>query len=96
MNSGGKTLSCVTFELPSASYGSSINNYTSPVRYGEEVTGGKKYYVSGAPYLSNVSFVPGSTPGRFRRIYGLHLKRYQLRRQDQDHRQRNIRWCRLL
>lgn len=58
MNSGGKTLSFVTFEQPSASYGRFYYNYTSPSRYGEEVTGSRKYYVSGTPYLSNVTFVP--------------------------------------
>ncbi|NLT14858.1 MAG: S-layer homology domain-containing protein, partial [Clostridiales bacterium] len=58
MNSGGKTLSYVTFELPSASYGRFYYNYTSPARYDEAVAVSRKYYVSGTPYLSNVSFVP--------------------------------------
>ncbi|SHI21537.1 S-layer homology domain-containing protein [Sporobacter termitidis DSM 10068] len=58
--SGGKTLSYVTFELPSATYGRLYYNYVSPSSYDSAVTADKKFYMIGAPYISGVTFVPAS------------------------------------
>ncbi|NLA85975.1 MAG: hypothetical protein GX847_01570, partial [Clostridiales bacterium] len=58
MNSGGKSLSYVTFDLPSVSYGRFYYNYTSSVRFDYAISAGNKFYLTGTPYLSNVSFVP--------------------------------------
>jgi hypothetical protein len=58
INSDGRTLSYVTFELPSATYGRFYYNYTSPSKFDYTVTADRKLYVYSSPYLSNVSFVP--------------------------------------
>lgn len=60
-NSGGKSLSSVTFEIPSATYGRFYYNYTSPSHFDSVVSGDRKYYVSSSPYLSNVSFIPNES-----------------------------------
>ncbi len=58
MNSGGKNLSYAIFDLPSVSYGRFYYNYTSSARFDYAVSAGSKFYLTGTPYLSNVSFVP--------------------------------------
>ena len=57
-NTGGSTLSYVTFTLPSSTYGTLYYNYVSSLSYGTSVVGGKAYGVSTTPYLSNITFVP--------------------------------------
>lgn len=57
-NTGGSSLSYVTFALPSTAYGTLYYNYVSSANPGTAVTGGKAYRVSGTPYLSNITFVP--------------------------------------
>jgi hypothetical protein len=57
-NTGGYTLSCVTFTIPSSTYGKLYYNYTSGSNYGSAVSAGTVYYVDAAPYLSDVTFVP--------------------------------------
>ncbi len=61
MNSDGKSLSYVTFDIPSSSYGKLYYNYTSPTKFDSVVSNDKKYYISAAPYISNVAFVPQET-----------------------------------
>jgi hypothetical protein len=64
--SGGETLSYLTFEQPSPSYGKLYYNYLSASSYDSAVTADTKYYVMEAPYLSYVYFVPsGSYNGTF-------------------------------
>jgi hypothetical protein len=61
MISGGKSLSYVTFTLPSSAYGTLYYNYTSSSKYDSVVTSGTKYYANSSPNLSQISFVPLST-----------------------------------
>jgi hypothetical protein len=56
----GETLSYVTFELPSPTYGKLYYKYVSTIDYDTAVSAGTSYYYLRAPYLSNVSFVPAS------------------------------------
>jgi hypothetical protein len=56
--SGGKSLSYVTFELPSPAYGKLYYNYVSSANYDSAVSADKKYYVNAQPNLFNISFVP--------------------------------------
>jgi trimeric autotransporter adhesin len=58
LDSGGKTLSYITFEIPAASYGKLYYNYTSPTKFDSVVSGDKKYYVTETPFISNISFIP--------------------------------------
>lgn len=58
MNSDGRSLSYITLEAPSSSYGKFYYNYTSPAKFDYLVTNDKKLYVSGSPYISKVMFVP--------------------------------------
>lgn len=54
-----KTLSYVTFSLPSSSYGTLYVNYASSTSTGTAVTAGTKYYyTSTSPLISAVTFVP--------------------------------------
>lgn len=55
---GGSSLTCVSFTPPSSSYGKLYYGYTPSSGYGSAVTSGTLYYVSSAPYLSNITFVP--------------------------------------
>ena len=57
-NRNGRSLSYVTFTLPSASYGTLYYNYTGQSAYANKVTSGTKYYLSGSTSISGVSFVP--------------------------------------
>jgi len=59
-NETGGTLSYVRFELPSSSEGKLYYSYSSSSNSGSQVSSGTKYYLSGYPYLSSVSFVPHS------------------------------------
>lgn len=57
-NTGGSTLSYVTFALPSTTYGKLYYNYASSSSYDSLVTSGTKYYVGSSPYISYITFVP--------------------------------------
>ncbi len=57
-DSGGSTLSAVTFDLPSSSYGKLYYNYINSYTYDSAVTSGTTYNVNSFPFLSTVSFVP--------------------------------------
>jgi hypothetical protein len=59
-NTGGSTLSYVTFTLPSSSCGRLYYGYNSPANYNSLVSAGNKYYVGSNPNISSVSFVPAS------------------------------------
>lgn len=54
----GRSLSYVTFYLPSESYGTLYYNYTGG--YGERVKSTTQYRLSGSERLDNVSFVPAA------------------------------------
>ncbi|MBC8535804.1 S-layer homology domain-containing protein [Feifania hominis] len=54
----GKTLSHVVFTLPSSSYGKLYYSYSSPSDTGTAVSNKTKYYRSGSPNLSDITFVP--------------------------------------
>ena len=55
-----ETLRYVTFDLPSSSQGTLYYNYSSGSGAGSRVSASTKYYRSGSPSISNVSFVPKS------------------------------------
>lgn len=55
---GGRDLSYVTFEQPSARRGTLYYNYGGQGQYSEEVSSGTKYDRTHSPYLDSVSFVP--------------------------------------
>ena len=57
LRSNGASLSRVSFELPASSKGTLYYNYTSSSG-GSRVSASTSYYRSGAPQLSNVTFVP--------------------------------------
>ena len=54
----GRTLSAVTFELPSPAYGKLYYKYKSPESYDSAVSSATKYTLNAEPFLSGVSFVP--------------------------------------
>jgi len=57
-----KTLSAVSFSVPSATYGKLYQNYTSATSTGTAVSAGTKYYYSNTnPQLGAVTFVPNSS-----------------------------------
>lgn len=57
-NTGGLSLSCVSFTLPSSSYGKLYYGYSSSSDYGTAVTSGTTYFISASPHLSDITFVP--------------------------------------
>lgn len=57
-NTGGLSLSCVSFTPPSSSYGKLYYGYSSSSDYGTAVTSGITYFVNASPYLSDITFVP--------------------------------------
>lgn len=59
-STGGATLTCVSFSLPSSSYGKLYYGYVSSSNYGAAVSSGTLYYTGAYPYLSNITFVPRS------------------------------------
>ena len=66
----GSSLSYVKFTLPSSSDGKLYYNYTASGDYDAAVSSSTKYYRSGTPSISNVSFVPKSgTSGKVTLTY---------------------------
>ncbi len=57
----GSNLSYVKFTLPSSSYGKLYYDYSSSTKYDSLVSASKKYFRSDSPYISYISFVPGSS-----------------------------------
>jgi len=56
-DSGGSTLSYVTFTLPLSAYGVLYYN-SSSASYGTAISAETKYYVAAEPFLSSIMFVP--------------------------------------
>jgi len=59
-DTNGRTLSYVTFSLPSSSQGRLYYNYRTSSNTGTNVTSSTRYYYSSSPDISDVSFVPNS------------------------------------
>lgn len=59
----GETLSYVTFTYLSNRYGKLYYDYSASSSSNTAVSSGTKYYIDQSKYLSEVSFVPGSTTG---------------------------------
>jgi len=54
----GENLDSIKFTLPSSAYGILYTGYTSSESYTSKVASATKYYVSSAPKISSISFVP--------------------------------------
>ncbi len=60
LNDNGEPLDYITFDLPSSNEGTLYYNYSSSSSTGTRVRSTTRYYRSGSPSISNISFVPRS------------------------------------